>query len=275
MPDRRKGPLFMAAAALCWSLGGLCIKFIPWSAMSIVGLRALLAAVVFAVYRRSVKINFTRGNVLAALCLSATTILFVFANKMTTAAAAILLQFTAPAFIILIELIFHKAKPRAGELAAVSVTLGGMLLFFADRLEPGNLLGNLLAVASGLSFAGVFVCNRRPDTEPGHALFLGFLINAAAGLPFAAFSVTADPRAWGFMALLGLVQVGLAYVFFSEGIRRTAALPACLITALEPVLNPVWVALAAGETPGPFALAGGAVIVATVVGYQVWAAKKK
>ena len=271
----RKGPLYMAAASLCWSLGGLCIKFIPWSAMSIIGLRALLAAAVFAVYRGSLRISFTRGNVLAALCLSATTILFVFANKMTTAAAAILLQFTAPAFIILIQFVFYRAKPKLSELIAVSVTVCGMLLFFADKLEPGNLLGNLLAIASGLSFAGVFVCNKREDTGPEHALFLGFLINALIGLPFAFFSVTPEPVAWGFMALLGIVQVGLAYVFFSAGIQRTPALLACLITALEPVLNPIWVALATGERPGPFALMGGAVIVVTVVAYNVWLEKQK
>ena len=271
----------MAAASLCWSLGGLCIKFIPWSAMSIVGLRALLAAGVFAVYRRGVKINFTRGNILAALCLSATTILFVFANKMTTAAAAILLQFTAPAFIILLQFILYRARPKRSEIIAVSITICGMLLFFADRLEPGNMLGNILAIASGLSFAGVFVCNKRPDTDPEHALFLGFLINAAIGTPFAFFKgaggafASADVKAWGFMALLGVVQVGLAYVFFSMGIKSTPALLACLITALEPVLNPIWVALATGERPGPFALTGGAVIVATVVAYNVWVERNR
>ena len=120
----RKGPLCIAAASLCWSLGGLCIKFIPWGAMSIIGLRALLAAAVFAMYRRSVKINFTRGNILAALCLSATTILVVFANKLTTAAAAILLQFTSPAFIILLQFILYRARPKRSEVIAVSVDVG-------------------------------------------------------------------------------------------------------------------------------------------------------
>ncbi|MDR0532207.1 MAG: DMT family transporter [Oscillospiraceae bacterium] len=271
----RRGPLFIMAASLCWSLGGLCLKFIPWNAMSIVGLRALMAVVVFALYRRSVKVKLTRGNIMGAVCLAGTTLLFVFANKLTSAAAAILLQFTAPAFIILIQLFFYRIKPKAGELLAVSVTVLGMLLFFADRLEPGRLLGNLLAIGSGLFFAGVFVCNKRSDCDPEHALFLGFLINAAAGLPFLFSGVTADPVAWAFVTVLGVVQVGLAYVFFSLGIRRTPALLACLITALEPVLNPVWVALATGERPGPFALAGGVVIVATVVTYQIWAQRQQ
>jgi len=275
MQANKKGPLFMVAASLCWSLGGLCIRFIPWGAMSIIGLRALLAAVVFIIWRKSAKIELTRGNVITALCLAATTMLFVFANQLTTAAAAILLQFCAPAFIILIQLVFHRTRPKIHELIAVAIVLCGMLLFFAGDLEPGHLLGNLLAIASGLSFAGVFVGNKRNDTKPEQALLLGFLINAAIGTPFAFFQATADIQAWGFILILGVVQVGLAYVFFSSGIRATPALLACLITALEPVLNPIWVGLATGETPGPFAVAGGLVIVATVVLYNIWIQRRE
>jgi len=271
----RKGPLAMLAAAVCWSFGGVCIKYIPWSAMTIIGLRAVLAMAVFVVYRRSAKVKLTRGNIYGALCLSATTILFVFANKLTTAAAAILLQFCAPVFIILIELIFYKRKPNLGGVIAVGATVVGMLLFFADHLEVGAPLGNFLAIASGLSFAGVFVCNKRPDANPEQSLLLGFAANAVLGLPFAFVEVTADPVAWGFILLLGVVQVGLAYVFFSVGIKRTPALMACLITAIEPVLNPIWVALATGEMPGPFAAAGGGVIVLSVIVYHVWLEKKE
>ena len=276
----RKGPACMIAASICWSFGGLCIKFIPWSAMSIVGARAFLAAAVFAVFRRSVKIDFTFGNILGALCLSATTILFVFANKLTTAAAAILLQFSAPIFILLIELIFYKKKPTPGAVIAVTLTVVGMLLFFAGNLDAGNTLGNILAIVSGLTFAGVFVSNKRKDTDPNHALLLGFLVNAVIGTPFLFFEGKTALPAWVAAFFLGAVQVGLAYVFFSIGIKRTPALLACLITALEPVLNPVWVLLAgiAGvlpviETPGRFAIAGGAVIVLTVVCYNIWVEK--
>lgn len=273
LSSERKGPLCMFAASVCWSFGGLCIKFIPWGAMSIIGLRALLAAIVFAVYQRGFKLKFTFGNVLAALALSATTMLFVFANKLTTAAAAILLQFTSPIFIILINLLFYRQKPKASELIAVSAALCGMLLFFADRLEAGNSLGNLLAIGSGLAFAGVFVCNKRPDTNPEQSLLLGFLINAAIGVPFAFVEATADPVAWASVLFLGIVQVGLAYVLFSIGIKSTSALLANLMSAMEPVLNPVWVALVTGEVPSNFALAGGAVIITAVVGYNVWEAR--
>ena len=263
----------MIAASICWSFGGLCIKLIPWGAMSIIGFRALFAAVVFSIYRRSLKVEFTRGNVLAALCVAATIIMFVFANKLTTAAAAILLQFTAPIFIILIHLVFYRQKPRLSGIIAVMATIVGMLLFFAGQLDAGGALGNILAIGSGLAFAGVFVCNKRPDVNTEQSLFLGFLINAAVGLPFAFFQVTPDILAWGSITFLGIVQVGVAYIFFSKGIKRTPALLACLITAMEPILNPVWVALTIGEIPGVFAVAGGVVIVITVVFYNIWVEK--
>ena len=271
--EERKGPLCMIAASILWSFGGICIKYIPWGAMSIIGLRALLAAVVFVVYRKSVKIKLTTGNILSALCLSATTILFVFANKNTTAAAAILLQFSAPIFIILIHLVFLKKKPRPVELAAVAVTILGMMLFFADRFGGGGAGGNILAIFSGLSFAGVFVCNKRPDTTPEQSLLLGFIINAAIGMPFVFSQVTADLEAWIFVLILGIVQVGLAYVFFSIGIKKTPALLACLITAMEPLLNPFWVAISTGEIPGIFTVIGGAIIIVTVVYYNIWIGK--
>ncbi len=271
MKAERKGPVFIIAASICWSFGGLCIKFIPWGAMSIIGMRALLAALVFAVYRRSFKVKMTKGNIVSALCLASTTMLFVFANKLTTAASAILLQFSAPIFIILIEFILYKKKPRPAEGIAVTATILGMLLFFTGQLESGGMLGNVLAIASGLSFAGVFVCNKREDVVPEESLLLGFYINALIGTPFVFFQATAESSAWISILFLGIVQVGLAYVFFSKGIKVTSALLACLITALEPVLNPLWVALATSEIPDAFAVAGGCVIVASVVTYTIWA----
>jgi len=272
----RSGPIFIAIASICWSFGGLFIKFIPWGAMSIVGLRAFLAAIVFVIYRRSFKVELTPGNIMTAVCLSSTTVMYVFANKLTTAAAAILLQFTAPIFIILIYLIFYKKKPTLSAVIAVLFTLAGMMLFFAENLDTGAFLGNILALVSGLSMAGVYVCNKREDTNPENALFLGFLINTCIGLPFAFFEVTADISAWFAVIFLGVIQVGLAYVFFSKGIKKTPALLACLISAIEPVLNPIWVLLAGIfgllpelEIPGLFALIGGIIIILTVVTYNI------
>ncbi|MCL2391261.1 MAG: DMT family transporter [Oscillospiraceae bacterium] len=275
--QNNKGPLCMVAAAICWSLGGLLFQFIPWNATSIIGLRALFAAIVFAIFRKSIKVKLTPGNIMAALFLSATTMLFVFSNQLTTAAAAVMLQFTAPVFILLIQFLFYKKKPKPSELVAVVITILGMLLFFADDIDAGHMLGNILAIISGLTFACVFVCNQRPDTEPEQSVMLGFLINAILWTPFAFFdsNITAEFVPWIFIIVMGVVQVGFAYVFFTIGIKHTPALLASLIVALEPVLNPIWVALFTPERPGRYAIFGGAVIVITIVTYNVWVAKRE
>ena len=272
----RKGPFCLVAASLFWSLGGVCIKLIPWGATSIIGLRACLAAMVFAIYRKKLKIDLTFGNCAGALFLSGTTISFVFANQLTTAAAAILLQFTAPAFILLYQFVLYRKKPKPGEVLAVACTIAGMMLFFGDNIGEGRLLGNLVAIGSGMCFAGVFVCNKRPDTDPDQSIMLGFYINAVLFAPFALFDqrITAALLPWGLIILLGVVQVGLAYVLFAVGIKRTPALLACLITALEPVLNPVLVAFVTPERPGRFAIIGGVIIVATIVTYNIWAERR-
>jgi drug/metabolite transporter (DMT)-like permease len=106
--------------------------------------------------------------------------------------------------------VFYKRKPKLSEIAAVAVTLAGMALFFADSLEYGGMLGNVLAIGSGLCFAGVFVCNKRPDTDPGQSIMLGFLINAAIGVPF---------------------------VFFMCFFRRASNAPRLLPLALSPLWN--------------------------------------
>ena len=274
LKPQHKGPIFIALAAICWSFGGLGIRLIPWGALSIAGMRSLLAAVAFAIFRRSVKIEFTTGNILAAICLTLTTTLFIFANQLTTVAAAVLLQFSMPVFVVLMQLIFYKKKPRTGDTIAVLVTVAGMTLFFLEQLEAGGLLGNIISIISGATFAGVFVCNRRPDTKPDQAIFLGLIGTAVIGLPFFFFDVTPDPVAWASILFLGIVQVGIAYVFFSIGIARTPALLACIVAAVEPILGPIWVAIVIGEIPGPLTIMGGIVIVVTVVSYNIWVEKR-
>ena len=280
--SKYSGPLYMVAASICWSLGGVLIYFIPWSAMSIIGLRALFAALVFVLFQKGIKISFTTGNIISGICLSLTTILFVFANQLTTAAAAILLQFTSPVWVLIIRFIFYKKRPKLGEIIAVSITLMGMALFFADELNAGNALGNFIAMLSGLSFAGVIMGNKRSDTEPGQSILLGFSINAVIFTPFIFFDPGvsfmilswSDALPWILIIIMGVVQVGLAYVFFSFGIKRTSALLAILTTALEPILNPIWVAIFTTERPGRFALLGGVVIISSIVGYNLWELKR-
>ena len=269
----KKGPLLIAITAVLWSFGGLLIKLIPWDAMTIISLRAVYAAVIIAVYMKRPRIEFTLSVVLGAVCMSGTTILFVFANKLTTAANAIVLQYTAPIFVILLSAVFLKKRPKVPDLVAVVIVFLGIALFFFDQLKSNALLGNLLALLSGVTFAGVFMMNQMPNAKPEQAILLGHLFNILIGLPFVLTHVTFAPIAWMSITLLGIFQLGIAYVLFSIGIKSTPAVSASLIASLEPLLNPIWVFMLTGERPGFWALVGAAVVLVTVVVYTLYQSK--
>jgi drug/metabolite transporter (DMT)-like permease len=274
MRTKYKGPLLIAMTAVLWSSAGVLIKLVPWDAMTIVGLRSFFAAAVMAIYMRRPRISFTKPVVLGGLSLSAAMVLFIFANKLTTAANAIVLQYTSPIFVILLSALALRQRPRALDIAAVVVVFAGIMLFFIDQLRADALLGNLLAVLAGFSFAGVFICTRLPGARPEEAALLAYLINIVICAPFIATNVTAEPMPWLAIAAMGIFQLGLAYVFFSVGIKSTPALTASLIAVLEPLLSPLWVMIATGEKPGMYAIVGGAVVLAAVVAYNILSSRR-
>lgn len=273
MHTKYKGPLLIAVTAVLWSTAGVLIKLVPWNAMTIIGLRSFFAATVMAVFMRRPRITFSKPVVLGGLSLSITMVLFLFANKLTTAANAIVLQYTAPIFVILLSALMLRQRPKALDIAAVAVVFGGVMLFFIDQLRADALLGNILAVLSGVTFAGVFLANKMPGARPEEASLLGYLINIVVSIPFIVTNVTADLVPWLVVIVMGVFQMGLAYVLFSIGIKMTPPLAASLIAVIEPLLSPVWVMLATGEKPGPFAVAGGVIVVAAVVAYNAMSAR--
>jgi len=268
-----RGPLLIAATAVLWSFAGILIKLVPWDAMTIAGIRSLIAGIVMAIYMRRPLITFSPAVILGGLSLSATTILFVFANKLTTAANAIVLQYVAPIFVLILSALIFKKRFRAFDIIAVIVVVFGIALFFFDKLQATAVLGNILAVLAGVAFAGVFLINQTKGAKPEEALLLGHMINFVVSIPFIATRVTFDPLPWLYITLLGVFQLGLAYVLFSMGIKLTPPVAASLICTIEPLLNPVWVLLLTGEKPGIFALIGGAIVLATVAAYSVYTAK--
>lgn len=273
MNDRVKGTLLIVFTAILWSSSGILIKLIPWDAMTIVGIRSLIAAGVMLVYMRRFHITLSPAVIFGGVCMAATTMLFIYANKLTTSANAIVLQYTAPVFVVIFSVLFLKKKARLFDFATVLVVFAGMALFFFDKLKADQMLGNILACLSGITFAGVFFINNMKGSKPEESVLLGHLINAVAAIPFVVANVTFEPVPWGAIALLGLFQLGLAYVLFSIGIKLTSPISASLICTLEPLLNPVWVLIFTGEKPGTWALIGGALVLITTVIYNVKDAK--
>lgn len=155
MMTRNRAILEMLLCAALWSIAGIFIKLIPWNSIVIAGLRSLIAGLVMFVYMRARGIGFTadRRSLAggAALCLTLTC--FVAANKLTTAANSIVLQFTAPMFIVVFSALFLKKRFSRADVLAVVLTMAGISLFFFDQLTPGHLAGNCVAIFAGMAFA--------------------------------------------------------------------------------------------------------------------------
>ncbi len=266
----------MFLAAVLYSIGGLCIKLIPWSGMAINGARTAIALVVIGAYLKVVhhKPKMNLWVLVGALAVCGTNILFSIANKLTTAANTIVLQFTAPIFVIVFSMLFFGKKPKKLDLMACGLVLGGVLLFFIDSLSAGGMLGNVLALISGVSYAGVFLMNDMPDSDAISSVFWGDVISAVVGLPFLGYETEFSGNTVIALLVLGVFQVGTAYILLTEGLKTTPPVTASLVSGIEPVLNPILVAVFYHEMIGPVALVGAMVVVGSVVLYNVILARQ-
>lgn len=262
--------LVLIAAAL-FSLGGLCIKMVPWSPLAINGARSLISVMVLAAYLKIIKhkIVVNKAVLFGAICMTGTTSLYCAANKLTTAANAIVLQFTAPIFVILLMWLLKNEKPRKLDILACVVVFLGIICFFIDGLLVGNMLGNFIAVLSGVCYAGVFMMNSFEASDAISSVFLGHALSALTGIGFVFGETDFSGQTITGILLLGIFQMAIAYIFMSKGLEQVSAISASLTTAIEPILNPLLVAFFWGEVVSPLSLVGAAVVVTGVIGYNL------
>ncbi len=265
MSERVKAILLLALTALIWSSGGLAIKLIDWHPMAITGVRSAIAAITLAIlFRKHLCFGFSPARIGAAAGYAGLLISNVIATKLTTAANAILLAYTAPIYVALLAPLVLKEKTRHSDWIFITVTVAGMVLFFLDKLSATGLWGNLVAVGTGLSYAVFTLCMRaQKDASPMESVIMGHVVTAACGLPFMLGNPPGAASCAGLL-YLGILQQGLSLALYAWAIKRLIALEAILITTLEPIFNPVWVALGYGELPGPWAVLGGLVVIAAV-----------
>ena len=264
LSERRKAILYLAFAAILWSTSGLFVKILDWQPISILAGRSLFASIVFLVYLRRLPTRFNRWQLLAAGMFILTQFLFVTSTKMTTAANAIFLQYTAPIYVVLLAFWLLREKPARTDWISMLIIFIGLTLFFADKLSTDGFYGNLLAILSGVTSAVMMVAFRaQKNGNPAESNLIAFLLTATLGFPFV-LKETWTITNWSILAFLGVFQIGLAFIFFTQGIKHIPALEANLIGTLEPVLNPIWVFLFFGESMGAFALIGGLVVLGGV-----------
>jgi len=263
------GIILLLATALLWSLGGVLIKWISWSPMAIAGMRSAIAVPLMLFLIRRHHLTFTPVQLWGAFFYAGTVIFFVLANRLTTAANAILLQYTAPVYVALFSSVYLDEPVSRHDWLFILAALSGIVLFFIDHLTIDGMVGNGVAITSGIFFAGLVLLMRKQKQDfPLGSVFLGNILTALIGLPFM-FSYMPDASSWAGLILLGTLQLGLSYILYSYAIRMVAALEAIMIPIIEPVLNPIWVLLVIGEKPGPWAIAGGAVVILSVTAYSM------
>ena len=256
----------MLLASVLWSFGGVLIKSVEWHPMAISGARSAIAAVVIAAFTGLPRPPFSRVQIAGGLAYAGTVIAFVIATRLTTAANAIFLQYTAPIYVAALGPRLLGERTLRSDWFVIAVALAGIALFFVDRLTFAGLWGNVAGLVSGFSFGAMALLARRQrEASPATALWLGNVFAALAGLPFMFGAQQPSAQGWWALAALGVFQLGLPYVLYSIAIKRVTALEAVLIPLLEPVLNPLWVMLVVGERPARWALCGAGLVLGAVL----------
>jgi drug/metabolite transporter, DME family len=256
--------LILVAAAL-WSSAGAVMKLCSLSGWQIAGGRSLVAALFLFAAVREARRRPDLEVVLTSLAYAATVVSFSIANKLTTSANAIFIQDTAPLWVLLLSPWLLAERASRAALLSVPVYALGLALFFVDELSPGQVTGNLVALASGVAFALCIIGLRRVQERAASALVWGNLCAALLTLPLWFSGPAPTTLDLGFVAYLGVFQLGLSYLCFARGVAHTPALEASLLALLEPVLNPIWTFIFVGERPGPWALCGGSIVLAATV----------
>jgi len=272
--------LYVLAAALLWSTGGLFIKWTTIGGLELSFWRSFFAIFTVAFFTRREGFGVNRLTAAASFLYAVLLILFVLATKATTAANAIFLQYTAPVYLLILEPIVYKEKFRSRDLITVAVCLGGMALFFVGQLRPQDVAGNLMALASGLCFAIYFLLLRHPRAREVNRASSVIYGNTLAVIMTAPWGLATLTSITGHditgVAYLGIIQLGVAYTLFTLGMARgVRSLDAGIICYVEPVLNPVWVFLVLGEKPSHWALLGGTIIIVAVICHMILDARGK
>ncbi|MGI6029888.1 MAG: DMT family transporter [Eubacteriales bacterium] len=273
---RSQALLVILFGAVFWSTGGLLVKLVPGNPMGIAAMRSLLALPMMFLIFPPRTLRITKKAWLYALFPACTGHLYIFANKLTTAANAIVLQFISPVFIILLGLLLFRERPKKADLLVVAATMTGIVLFFLDGLSSGGMLGNFLAICSGFCIACYYICMNRSGEDAGTIVILAQVEIFLIGLPaLITDPLEFTPTAIVGVVLLGLVQRGLGEAMYAKGAPYCSPLDAILVSMLEPLLNPVWVMLAFHEVPPPLALAGGILVIGSVVIWNLYKMKEE
>lgn len=271
----------VVTAAVLFSSGGTAIKLCGFGPWQLAAGRAVVAAVAMAVLIPEVWRGWSWRAPVVGLAYACAGLLFILANKLTTAASAIFIQATNPLFILALAPVLVRERVTRRDLEYMAVLVVGMALLLSApgrsfATAPNPVLGNALAAGCALSWALTvigyrWVAQRGPagTGAVAAAAITGNAIVVLVALPLALPLERGAPGDWLVVAYLGVFQLALAYVFLSRAVTQVRALEVALLMLVEPVLSPIWAWLVHGETPGIRSVLGGVVILAATA-WHAW-----
>ncbi|MBR3296562.1 MAG: EamA family transporter [Firmicutes bacterium] len=275
---RTRGTLLTILSGIIFSTGGLFVKLIPWNAMAVNGARHMISFCIVLPYLLLThhRIRFNARVLLCSLAQTLTHIIFTFATQLTTAGNAIVLEYTSPIWVILISLFILKKKPDKLDIRACVLIFAGIVFFFIDSLSGGNALGNLLGLIAGICYASFYVLGTRSDSDAFSSLLVTNFICGLVGLPWLVRTDIAGAPSSTLIAVLcfGVFQVALANILLAAGFKTVNPVTASLLTALEPVLNPILVAVVYKEMLTPVSIIGVVIVLGAIVYYNYMKAKQ-
>ncbi len=265
------GRLLIIATALLWGLAGVCVKSIPWNSMSIMAARCAIGIIMLGINKKSFSLKCNKSTLLGSVMMSLTGLLYMMSIKLTTAATAIVLQYIAPILVFLFSVFFQKVKPKLIEVFIVLAVFGGCVLSFADKLDPTHMLGNVLGLLSGFTFAGQIIIFSDKKADSSMGMYVSNVLSFIVCFPFMFFdkNMSFAPKTIFWVLVLGIFQYGLANICYARGCQKIDKIETSLLLTIEPIFNPIPVWIVTGEKPGALAIAGFVIVISAVTLYGI------
>lgn len=264
--QKQKGNLLIFCTAFLWSFLGILIKGVGVYCLVVSAVCGLSGAAVLYLFNRKHRFVFRGKTLLAGIVLAGMHLTFSLANTYTTVANAIVLQYCSPIFVLILNMLLLSYRPKRVQVFALALCIFGMVIFFLDQLGSGNMIGNVLALFSGLLFAGGFFLTADERVDALSATMLEFLLNVPAGLVYMlACQDFPNGRDWVLLLFGGILLRGIAGVCYAKGIQMTTALTANMVALTEVFMAPLWALLLFQESMGRFSLIGIILMVGAIV----------
>ena len=283
-PAYARGILLVMVAGGFWSLGGILVRLIeaagPWQILLVRSASLSIALFMILLFRhRGALLGELRGigldGVVGALCLGVAFTGFIFSLIHTSVANAVFMLSASPFFTAPLAWMLLGERPRRGTWIAMGFALAGVAVMVVGGIGAGALFGNLAALAAVMGFAGFAVTLRRKRRTD--SLTLACLAGIFTAVVAAALvdDFAYSPYDFGVCAVMGVIQIGAGMVLFTLGSRHVPAVELTLLSLTEVVLGPIWVWLWIAETPRPWTLIGGAVVIAALIGHALSGMRRK